>query len=329
MGLGSLKSAWQRQTLYFGHQHRDRYSVLVTDNRGIGASDKPLLRYSTSEMARDLVEVLRHVGWLAPAGGAPHVRSAAAGAARPRDRVHVVGISLGGMIAQELACLMPAHVCSLSLCCTAAAIENTSTFAENMALRASMLVPKSVEKSVHTMGLQLFPAAWLVAPDDVTLPDPATMPRVRPPRPGSGDGDGRGGGGGGGGRGPAGEYLLFNTNGERFVAQEMHKRLDPRASSLKGFLLQLVAAGWHRKTPAQLKEMADRIGRDRILVMHGTLDGMIDVKLGRKLVEYVGPGSVHLEDGMGHAPIVERSEWFNHLIERQVEQGERLDGRAQ
>jgi pimeloyl-ACP methyl ester carboxylesterase len=84
MGLAGFKTAWQRQTKDFGHNQADKYSSLVFDNRGIGESDKPLMRYSTSEMARDTVELLDHVGWIA-------------------DRsVHVIGVSMGGMIAQEV-----------------------------------------------------------------------------------------------------------------------------------------------------------------------------------------------------------------------------------
>ena len=84
MGLGGYIKTWQRQTKDFGHDEADNYTCLVFDNRGMGLSDKPLLRYTTSEMAKDVVELLDHVGWT-------------------KDRsVHVVGISMGGMIAQEL-----------------------------------------------------------------------------------------------------------------------------------------------------------------------------------------------------------------------------------
>ena len=84
MGLGGYASAWQRQTKDFGHDQGDKYSCLVFDNRGIGRSDKPLQRYSTSEMAKDVVELVDHLGWTSK-----------------RD-LHVVGVSMGGMIAQEL-----------------------------------------------------------------------------------------------------------------------------------------------------------------------------------------------------------------------------------
>ena len=84
MGLGAMKWYWQRQTQDFGHDNASKYSCLIFDNRGMGESDKPLLRYSTSEMAKDTMELLEHVDW---AGN----RS-----------VHIVGISMGGMIAQEM-----------------------------------------------------------------------------------------------------------------------------------------------------------------------------------------------------------------------------------
>ena len=78
---------WQRQLKDFGHTEADKYTSLTFDNRGMGESGKPLLRYTTSEMAKDLVELLDHVGWT------------------EKRSVHVVGISMGGMIAQELVCL--------------------------------------------------------------------------------------------------------------------------------------------------------------------------------------------------------------------------------
>lgn len=35
MGLGALKSAWQRQTKDFGHDRASKYSCLIFDNRGL------------------------------------------------------------------------------------------------------------------------------------------------------------------------------------------------------------------------------------------------------------------------------------------------------
>ena len=89
MGLGSFKSAWQRQTKDFGHDQADKYTSLIFDNRGMGESDKPWMRYSTSEMALDTFELLDHLGWT------------------EQRQLHVIGISMGGMIAQELVRSLP------------------------------------------------------------------------------------------------------------------------------------------------------------------------------------------------------------------------------
>lgn len=51
--------------MHFGHIHGEQYSVLLLDNRGMGRSDKPYMRYSTSDMAADVLEVLDHLSWTA------------------------------------------------------------------------------------------------------------------------------------------------------------------------------------------------------------------------------------------------------------------------
>lgn len=391
MGLGSFKSAWQRQTLHFGHEHADKYTVLIIDNRGMGDSDAPLMRYSTSEMARDAIEVLEHVGWL-PLGTLSSVASASASSAsssssssswtkttKPPPQkeeqqqqqqaeeeqggertLHVIGISMGGMIAQEVAYLVPGAISSLNLCCTAAAIENTTTFWENMVQRAQMLLPKSLEDSVRSAARNTFPPAYLVEPDTIHLPTPSSATKVLGPHPDRGGGSSSsssGGGDGGNGDGVGGgTYLHFDNNYARFVAGEMHKRFDAKRFTTKGFLLQLIAAGWHHKSPAQLRELADRVGRARILVLHGTADRMISVPHGYKLREYLGGGggtagtgtgtdnkeeeaasssssssssglTAVIVEGMGHVPPLERTEWFHALIEERIRKGEALDGR--
>ena len=84
MGLGSFGSAWQRQTKDFGHDRASEFSALIFDNRGMGASDKPFSRYTTLEMAKDVIELVDHLGWTS------------------ERSLHIVGISMGGMISQEL-----------------------------------------------------------------------------------------------------------------------------------------------------------------------------------------------------------------------------------
>ena len=74
-----------------------RFQVITIDNRGIGASDTAPEHYSTRVMADDVLAVLDHAG----------IRQAS-----------LVGTSLGGMIAQELALAHPERVDKLVLVAT-------------------------------------------------------------------------------------------------------------------------------------------------------------------------------------------------------------------
>ena len=111
------------------------------------------------------------------------------------------------MIAQELACLAPQRVASLALCGTAAQVENTTTFAENLGNRVRMFIPKSADKSVRYTAEACFAPGWLTRPDDAELPDPETTPRVLPSL------------------GEGGRYLMFENNYARFAAQDITKQV--------------------------------------------------------------------------------------------------------
>lgn len=90
LGYGRWMWNWQRDAL------ADDYDVILPDNRGTGESDAPEGPYSIPEMAADLDAVLADAGV---------------------DDVHVVGASMGGMIAQQYA-LDYERAASLSLFCT-------------------------------------------------------------------------------------------------------------------------------------------------------------------------------------------------------------------
>jgi 3-oxoadipate enol-lactonase len=93
-GLGADKNLWALQRLALA---RNYYAIAI-DNRGAGRSDKPYGDYSLVQMADDTISVLDHAGV---------------------DEAHVVGASMGGVIAQILAIRHPGRVRSLTLACTA------------------------------------------------------------------------------------------------------------------------------------------------------------------------------------------------------------------
>jgi pimeloyl-ACP methyl ester carboxylesterase len=94
-GLGYARWSWEPIVTGLA----ERYRVLTFDNRGIGESDKPAGPYTAAEMASDALQVLDEAG---------------------AARAHVLGASLGGMIAQVVAAEHPERVDRLVLCCTTA-----------------------------------------------------------------------------------------------------------------------------------------------------------------------------------------------------------------
>jgi 3-oxoadipate enol-lactonase len=100
-GLGADLHIWDNDAREFARHHR----VLRPDVRGFGASDKPPGPYSPAMFARDLDGLLE---------------------ARGIENAHVLGISLGGVIAQRVALDFPARVRSLVLVSTSSEVGRKS-----------------------------------------------------------------------------------------------------------------------------------------------------------------------------------------------------------
>ncbi|MBI2710848.1 MAG: alpha/beta fold hydrolase [Actinobacteria bacterium] len=92
-GLGADARGWVTQ-----RPLASRYRLICPDNRGVGRSGRPHGPYDLEVMAEDCRAVLDHAGV---------------------DSAHVVGASMGGVLAQILAVRHPARVRSLVLACTA------------------------------------------------------------------------------------------------------------------------------------------------------------------------------------------------------------------
>jgi pimeloyl-ACP methyl ester carboxylesterase len=104
MGYSGNQDAWVFQTRLF----KKHYRVITFDNRGIGKTDKPDGPYSSKMMANDTVGLMDYLGI---------------------KKAHVLGVSMGGMIAQALAINYPERVNKLILGCTFAGREGSSSMA--------------------------------------------------------------------------------------------------------------------------------------------------------------------------------------------------------
>ena len=115
----------------------------------------------------------------------------------------------------------------------------------------------------------------------------------------------------------------FPTSGDRFAAAELHKRANPGNFTRAGFLQQAVAAGWHRKSKEQLRQIAESVGRERCMVVHGTRDRMISPPHAEVLSEGLSGEGVQVKkilwEGQGHVIPIEKREEFHKILADQIE----------
>jgi pimeloyl-ACP methyl ester carboxylesterase len=139
MGFGGDHLAWAFQMADFSMRHR----VIAFDNRGVGQTDAPDQPYTTQVMAGDTLRLMDALGV---------------------DRAHVLGASMGGMVAQELALASPDRVRSLHLACTFGR-PDAYMLALNAAWR-EMRVGMGAEWTLRALALWLFsPATYAERPE--------------------------------------------------------------------------------------------------------------------------------------------------------------------
>ncbi|KAJ3412506.1 hypothetical protein HDV05_000644 [Chytridiales sp. JEL 0842] len=136
--MGNICHQWDYQLSYF--TQFQEFSVCIFDNRGSGLSSVPEGRYKTCEMAMDVVDLLDHLGW---------------------QKFHLVGLSMGGMIAQELAYAHPKRLLSLTLESTTAYFNGLPTVAYKAMIIGGPPANTLDSFVEHVVDNLLFPKQWL------------------------------------------------------------------------------------------------------------------------------------------------------------------------
>ncbi|KAL9937192.1 hypothetical protein V8E36_003601 [Tilletia maclaganii] len=172
MGLATSCAGWLSQVEHFSHAtngNTDKYSTLVFDQRGFGSSDVPKGRYRTSDMAYDLLSLLEDLRWID----------------EPRQ-IHLVGVSMGGMVTLELSKIAPQHFASITLVSTTSGqnlgskaittgmppFKGVAAFTD--VIVSSILRTKTPRQHLDAMIELLFPESWLAEPHP---DDPQHRPR--------------------------------------------------------------------------------------------------------------------------------------------------------
>jgi pimeloyl-ACP methyl ester carboxylesterase len=210
------------------------FDVVAFDNRGIGQSFRAEPGFTIDDLAGDAAAVMDHLDWPA---------------------AHVLGISMGGAIAQVLALSAPERVLTLTLGCT-----------------------------------------W---PD----PEGAWAPGVMKLAEAAGAGDAL-----------VAARLMFEANVSATAAAEPGAFeefcADAGAVKVPGTVImeQMRAATAHN--------VAARLGGLDLptLVLHGTVDDVIDVEAGKRLASLVPGARLELLDGAGHLFFREQPERVATLV---------------
>jgi 3-oxoadipate enol-lactonase len=107
LAISGSRGDLRRKPNLLGSPLAQSFDVLAYDQRGLGRTSKPDKPYPMADFADDAAALLDAVGW---------------------ERVPVVGVSFGGMVALELALRHPHRVARLVLCCTSPGGEGGSSY---------------------------------------------------------------------------------------------------------------------------------------------------------------------------------------------------------
>ncbi|KAI9437443.1 alpha beta-hydrolase [Lactarius indigo] len=264
-GLYASLNAWAAQVKHFSQL--SQYTVLVFDNRGAGNSGTPTGPYSTSAMAEDVIVLLDFIGWT-------ESRS-----------VHVVGISMGGMIAQgALAYRIPERFISLSLAVTTAGGLPIFNIPPWVGLNSVLRLPfiEDLKRRALLVVDVSFNSSWL---DAKTEDDP----------------EGR-------------------TNREVQIMQHDERVAVTRDQEPLGAVSQMWAGFTHHVGAKRLAQISKTI--PKVLILTGDQDHLVRPSNSAYLSKCMPEAEYVVWTETGHALNMQHVERFNALLERVFLEGQ-------
>jgi pimeloyl-ACP methyl ester carboxylesterase len=126
-GMSGSHLAWGEP--FLANLERD-FDVVAYDHRGVGHSSPVTDPFSIADLADDAAALIDALGW---------------------DSAHVVGISMGGMVAQELALRHPQRIRTLTLGCTYCGGEGSALASSQVSAKlAEAMMSGDPERAIAT-----------------------------------------------------------------------------------------------------------------------------------------------------------------------------------
>ncbi|KAF8875328.1 Alpha/Beta hydrolase protein [Gymnopilus junonius] len=297
MGLNSSSFSWGPQVRWFGlkggESGKGTCTALVFDNRGVGNSGYPRGPYTTSGMAEDVICLLDYLGWT------------------EKRQLNVVGISLGGMIAQELAYRIPHRISSLLLAVTTPGghIWNNFPPLKGLQCLTKLTFTPAPENKVPTVLDMLFPKVWL---DEKAKSDPHAE-----------------------WNGNTEDNKQGKTNSDVQAEGFLRRVTITKPQLFMGHISQMAAALTHYVSPERLAYIAANV--PKVILVTGDDDHLVRPSCSVRIYEAMKNGlsksdaesnsrRVELQqwEETGHGIHAQREDQFNLLVERCVREGKAL-----
>jgi pimeloyl-ACP methyl ester carboxylesterase len=279
MGFATSGQAWRHTVDYFVNNHEE-YEICIFDNRGTGRSSTPKSNYSTSQMAADAHKLLLHLCW---------------------DDVHVVGISMGGMIAMELALRLGGGSTAASK-----SSNTSSSSSPSLSTSSSCRLLSLALAVTHAGGLTAiapFTGLWGMLTNMFKPQTEKAVPLMK---------------------------ILYSerfleskcptdeskTNLEVVAQAYLDRVLNEPVMQLEGLKGHLRAVSTHYVSKTRLKQIKDM--DIPIVVMTGTIDHLVRPSNSKKLAQVLEPAEFLIFEGAGHAINIECFDEFHAAVLRNI-----------
>ncbi|CAO3642926.1 unnamed protein product [Cunninghamella echinulata] len=254
MGLSAPCQAFSNQAEFLAET--GEYTAIIFDNRGNGKSESPYGLYTTTQLAADALDLLDAFQW--------------------KDSVHLVGISLGGMISLEMAYMDVNRFLTLTLTSTTAKRIIPTWMAVSSLAKIALFYRDPRQKLMAAMDL-VYPSDWLQQ-----VPENPELAKK------------------------------YSTNRDKVTTSFIRHIRQSELQPLHGNIGQVSACLRHSLSNERLATLQK--SNLSIMVVTGTNDHLVPPSSSYHLKETLKPKRFEIFQGSGHNIPEEQTDRYNQLL---------------